>query len=268
MLKIKPGIMVSLSVRLNGGVHYTRVDIQRTADGSVTEWETKRVITNPVEHAAAVKARAKARSYITGVCAQTVFGLICPNEKSEQLKVAVASAREHVREFNVTSTDTQISISILPGTVAATEGEAIEAITNEARQLLGEMELALKAADVVEIRKAAARARQIGSILDGDAAEAVSLAIKEARKIARQVVRRVEKGGEDATEVLKEIGANGLSAIDTARFSLLGDIEEIDTGDDSLPSVNASRFSGLDLGDDIENAEPLPVVNEEVTDAV
>lgn len=257
-IKLKPGIMIALSTRLVGGVSYRRVDLERRPDGSLVRWETERTIDDVEEHNRAKKARGKARGLITGTCNHTVFGLLCNEADEARLDERIAEARALVAEHNALATSTRVDIAVLKGRIAASDEEAIAAITAEARVLLDDMERALKSADVKAIRDAASRARSVGAILDGEAAEAVSDAIKAARRIARQVVKRVEKGTEDAEKVLAEIGAEGTAAISTARFALLDEEDEGEdvSTDDALPGVDASRFSGLDLDDLTDPDDP------------
>lgn len=261
--KIRPGILVALSVRMSGGVTYRRKDIEKGVDengSSHAKWETERVILDAVEHELAVKVRGSVRYTVAKACANTGFGLLCPTADESVLDEAIAEARKEAIEFNAGARTTKIDMFVLKGRIAATDREAAAAITAEVGALLGEMEQALKGADVEAIRDAANKAKSIGLMLDGDAGDAVSDAIKAARKVARQVVKRVEKGAEDAETVIREVSPEAFAAVNAARFALLDTVSGEDSSEvasDVLPSVDAGRFTGLDFTND-DSDEVLP----------
>src|SRR5260221_4374072 len=90
---LRPGLLVSLKTSLDGNVKYRSVDIVAdhvTAEGERrAKWETERTIQDPAEYERAVKARSKARAIITGVCAPSSFGLLCPEFQRDKLTAAV-----------------------------------------------------------------------------------------------------------------------------------------------------------------------------------
>jgi len=86
---LRPGLLVALSTRVSGNVTYTRRDIETgrvVANGAVvSKWETERTVTNAEEADAASKARGKCRTLISSVCAQSEFGLLCPEDDAGKL---------------------------------------------------------------------------------------------------------------------------------------------------------------------------------------
>jgi len=96
---LRPGLLVALSTRVTGNVTYTRRDIDfgrvSPVNGAlISKWETERTVTNPEEADAASKARGKCRTLISSVCAQSEFGLLCPEDDAGKLDRAIAEARE------------------------------------------------------------------------------------------------------------------------------------------------------------------------------
>jgi len=95
---LRPGLLVALSTRVSGNVTYTRRDIETgrvVSNGAVvSKWETERTVTNAEEADAASKARGKCRTLISSVCAQSEFGLLCPEDDADKLDRAIAEARE------------------------------------------------------------------------------------------------------------------------------------------------------------------------------
>jgi hypothetical protein len=246
-VKIKPGLLVSLSVRSRGGVSYQKRDLTRTVEETTETkaWETTRVISDTEEHERATKVRGLARSTVAKVCTVSSFGLLCPEADEPALDAAMAEARRIVREFNETAQFTQIGVYVMKGRVASTDAEAAAAIAGEVRDLLTEMERACKAADVEAIREAASRAKGLGDVLEGPSAYAVSEAVKAARAIARTVVKRVEKEGKTAQEALFGIST---APIEIARFMFEEGPEVVIEGPE-LPAVDAQRFTGIEQED-------------------
>lgn len=240
---IRPGLLVSLKTSLHGNVFYRSVDIEpdhQDADGARrARWETERTVQNPAEHARATVARGKARSLISAVCALSEFGLLCPQNREEQLNKAIAEARKIADEFNGKSSVTHLRVNVIVGRVAADNLDAVRAINSEVRDLLTTMETGLKRLDVKAVREAANKARQLGSILSPDANDRVSKAINTARQAARDI----SKAGEGAViEIDKAI----LRTIRTSRTAFL-DLDQ----NDNVVQVPKGRGRVVDLPDDM-----------------
>lgn len=223
---LKPGLLVSLKTTVRGGVTYTRREIEpdhTTPEGArIAQWETRRDIPDAVDFEMATKARSKARSAVTAVCCASSFGLLCPVAEESKLDAAVAEARRIAGEHNKSATKTRVEVFVLVGRVADSDVEAARAIGAEIRELLEAMQAGIKAADPEAIREAANKARGLGSMLSADVAGQVSAAIVEARSAAREIVKRVQNGAEEAAQVVQDLSVRKIEA---ARFSFL-DLDE------------------------------------------
>lgn len=243
---IKPGLLVSLSIRVKGGVNYTRTELEaehRTDDGEQrARWETEKVITDAAEYERAEAARSAAGSLIRSACCKSAFGLLCPSENADKLAEAISKARAIADAHNASAALTRLEVYALVGRVAQDDAEAARAIAGEVRGLLDMMAQAIKVGDVEAIREAANKARSIGGMLSEDVAARVDGAISEARRVAREIVRRVEKGAETAADVVKGIK---LQAIDAARFAFL----DVDAGQ-AQPIAPTGRDVEVPAGDD------------------
>jgi hypothetical protein len=237
---LRPGILVALHTALRGGVTYDRIDLDSETNGdgeSVVRWETTRRIDDPEEHARATKVRSQAMSSIRRVCSPTAFGLLCPEDREEQLDAAITDARRLVSLFNAEARSSQVSVYVLKGRVAKTDEEAARAIAAEVESLLAEMQQGIRGADAKAIRDAANRARQVGAVLASEQATKVGMAVETARAAAKQIVKRIEKGAENASTVLAEL-SGATAAIETARIAFLDLDPVVDTGD-ALPATDA-----------------------------
>lgn len=216
---LRPGLLVGLKTSINGNVRYATKVLEHahvTAEGvQQSRWETEKVITDPKEDEASRVARSAARNKIASVCAQSAFGLLCPQSRERDLKAAVEEANKIVDEFNASARYTRVSIYVITGRVADDDAEAVRAINSEVRTLLERMEAGVRNLDAPEIRKAANAARSIGAMLSPAAVERVSTAIQAAREAAKAI----SKAGEQAAatvdmEAVKRISESRMAFLD------------------------------------------------------
>lgn len=195
---LRPGLMVSLKTSIQGNVNYRTLTLEGdhiTETGErKARWETERTVTDPVEHEAAIRARSLARSKIQCVCANSAFGLLCPESKAVELEQAVTEARRIVDAFNQTAGLTRLRFNLMTGRIMPDDVEAIRAINSEMSDLLASMAEGLSRLDVAQVRDAANKAKSVGAMLTPAAQEAVQAAIDVARKTARQIVATADEG--------------------------------------------------------------------------
>lgn len=238
---LRPGLLVSVKTALRGNVSYQKLTLEAehsTADGAeVASWQTERTIANPEEHKAAKEARAKAAYAVRRVCATSAFGLLCPESRAEDLSDAIGEARRIVDAFNLTAQLTNISVYVITGRIAADDVEALRAINSEVRDLMSAMAEGVANVDATAIREAAARARQLGSMLTPDAESRVREAIEAAREAARKIV----KAGEAAAQEVDTLAVRRLTEL---RTSFL-DLDEVETPIQA-PRAQVARAVDLD----------------------
>lgn len=258
---IRPGLLVSLKSTVKGGVTYQRTELEakKAADGQdVARWETERVIEDKDEHEAATKCRSQALSLIRKVCSTTTFGLLCPNDQEPALDAAVKAARQLVDNHNEQATHTQVAIFVLKGRVASDDAEAARAITSEIATLVQKMDAGIEKFDPKAIREAADRARELSNMLDDSKKTKIDAAIAQARKAARDIVKRVEKNGEATNIVIKDIQRG---QIEQARIAFLDMSGESAPLADATPVVEKQRFADLDVTED-DDKRPSTVVQD------
>lgn len=267
-ITIRPGHLVTLSTKIIGGRTYEREDLsdERTESGAeVEEWRTVKVTTDPEEYERAVQVRSRVRSLFKSAAVQTPFGLICPTEDIAALDAAQEQAAVLVREFNDTASTCEVHFTTLRGEIAESTREAIRAIREETAELLRSLDDASRAGEVRTIREIATRATQMGKLLAEESAgrDSLTQAVNAARRVARDIVRRVEKSGEEMAEVLEQ--AN-LSPISQARFLFMEHGEPDGDGDaDRRPHIilqgTATTVEMEDEGQDGEPAgDDLPML--------
>lgn len=273
---LRPGLLVSLKTSLEGNVSYRKKVIEGAhlieTGAQRAKWETVRMIADPVEHDRAVKTRAKVRNTITAVCNGTAFGLLCPETDSKKLELALLQARNLAKEFNDTAANSRINVYIMTGRVAPDDAEAIRAINSEVADLIKTMSEGLKTLDVKAVREAANKARAVGNMLTGSAAEKVNEAIAQARKAARRLV----KAGEAAAVA---VDGEVLQSLAEARTAFL-DVDtpvaevaapeaedrtlEIDLAPEIDPDSGFSPAEAMDYGTELARkaeAETMPALD-------
>ncbi|MDP7706821.1 hypothetical protein [Mycobacterium sp. TY815] len=258
---LRPGLLVSLRTSIAGGVKYQRVDLENQCideDGQErSRWETTRIVVDPDEHANAVKVRGKVRALVTGVCAQSDFGLLCPNSRQGDLRARIQEARALATQFNNQAATTRINVRVVAGTIAQDDVEAVRAISGELRDLMATMETGLANMDVKAVREAAKKAKSVGQMLSADA----KLRLDEAINAARAAATKVVKAGEQAAV---EIDQDTLATLKAARTSFLDlDLDDTDlgagAGDTETAAPAAPQARAMDLYSMWEDEpEPAP----------
>jgi hypothetical protein len=247
---LRPGLLVSLKTSVSGNAIYRRRDLENTTtdEGAArARWETERTIVDPVEHDTATKVRTKARVLITAVCANSNFGLLCPESASEELNAAIAGARTLIAEFNLTAKCTRIRLYVVAGRVAPNDVEAVRAINSELSEMLQDMENGVSNLDVKAIRESANRAKGIAEMLSTEARVQAEIAIDAARRAARAIVKA------DGTAV--QVDKRAVRAIAEARTIFL------DMDDATEIAAPAAQGVALDL--DVQRASDEYVADQQ-----
>ena len=159
MRTVRPGLFVQISTSIKGNVTYQRVDVvsgEKLPDGSEkSEWNTKKLVEDPVELDKATKIRGQARSLIEKLCTKTTIGLWCAPEQKNALNAARDAAEAMVAEFNRTARNTKLWISVIPTKMEADDTRALRDITREISRLVQQMDAGVKEFDAEKIREAA-----------------------------------------------------------------------------------------------------------------
>lgn len=198
---LRPGLLVSLKTSVTGGVSYQKevIEAEHITDEGVQKaaWQTQRTITDPEEHENAVKARSKARAKIRSVCADSAFGLLCPESDADKLEAAIAAAREIADGFNEVAKLTRVTVYVITGRIAPDDVEAVKAINSEVKDLLNAMSAGIENLDVKKVREAASRAKEVGAMLSADAQARVQIAVDAARAAAKKIVASGEQAAKE-----------------------------------------------------------------------
>lgn len=246
---LRPGLLVSLKTTVKGNVSYVKETIEgdtEIAPGKHrAKWETTRTIEDAAEHEEATKVRGKARWLISSVCSPTTFGLLCREDRADELEKAIAEARALAGKFNSMARITEVEVYVIAGRVASDDAEAIKAINSEMSDLMGAMADGIKTLDVAKVRDAANRAKSVGKMLSPGAADQVKVAVEAARAAARKIVATGE-------QAVQEIDLEAVRAITEARGAFLDLGDEVEV----LAPVESGRGIDLMPEDDVKIVAP------------
>ena len=217
--KIKPGLLVSVKTRQHGGVSYTKRDIEAprvTESGAqVSRWETDKFVYDPDETERAQQVANRARYLVTRHCVKTEMQqLLCPNDRRQELRDAVAEARALVAEFNQTASFTEIQIDVWVGEIVDNGVDAAQQIFASQQAFLNEMIDGLKEMDPKKVRAAINKSRDLGQMMSGQANEMLI----EATRVAETARQRIVAAGEKA---IVAIDLEAISKIGSVRNSFL-----------------------------------------------
>jgi hypothetical protein len=238
---LRPGLLVNVNTSIRGNVRYTKQTIEAEhiveTGAAKASWNTEKTVTDPGEHKRATEVRGKCRSLISACCANSAFGLLCPDNRADDLDKATREAEALVTAFNATAEVTRVQFYIMAGRVAADDVEAARKISGELRDLLDDMQQGVQNLDAEAIREAANKARSVGQILTPEAQAKLADGIAAARSAARVIVRAGESAAGEIDRMALERIAKARTAFD------LGDEAEV------AAPVAAGRSIDFESGD-------------------
>jgi hypothetical protein len=196
------------------------------------------------------------------VCAQSAFGLLCPEAKRDALDAAINEAREVVERFNESASVTRVAFNVLCGRIAPDDAEAIRAINAEMSDLMATMAEGMRNLDVKVIRDAANRARSVGQMLTPEMQEKVQAAIDIARKTARDAVKAAETGAQEIDRAaITKIMDSRTAFLDLDEQKTIGEVEHAGRAvdferEDDTPERAQARINEMFGRRTIETDEP------------
>jgi hypothetical protein len=232
-----------MSTEIKGGVQYAQQVIEApnlTLEGRLeSEWNTRKTVSDPDEHARAIKLRTKVRGLILSATAASAFGAyLAPEEDRDKVFEAITEGRRLVDEFNASASYSRIHFNTFVARVAQDDVTAVKNIAAELRSLMDDMKVGLRELDVKAVRDAANKATQMGRVLSPEASDRVQVAIKVARRAARQMA----KAGD---AVVKQIDRQAIRQVDRARTSFLDFVEESIEADSPEMSARSVELVGV-----------------------
>lgn len=231
---LRPGILVSLKTSVRGGVTYRKVDLESERDASgaeISRWDTTKIVYDPEEQKQANQTANRARYLVSRVCAESRHGLLCPEDKVDELEAAIAEAQDLCELFNAGAEHTRVEVNVVCGKIVADDMMATQALFRETEQFLEQMQAGLAELDVKKVREACKKALDVGQMLAPDANSAIAAAVNSARGAARKIVAAGE-------QVAIQIDESTLETIGAARNAFLDfDFKESEVEIEAAPAA-------------------------------
>lgn len=253
---LRPGYLVGLKTSISGNVKYLKTTIQPDELDvelgiHTSKWETERRIANAEEQEKATKLRSEIRTMIGRHCSTTAFGMLCPQEAKADLDQAMLDAQAKVADFNKAAQTTRIRVDALCGRIEPDDAKAVRAINNEVAELMETMKQGLQSLDVDKVRGAADRARDLGQMLSLEAQAKVTVAIEQARALAR----KIKAAGETAAVEIDRMTIARLTETRTAFLDLddQGEVQSPEAAGRALDLspenevISSPRMNGAEL---------------------
>lgn len=190
---IRPGYLISLKTTLVGNISYHKQILERehiVADGSEqAKWETMRVIGDRDEHNNGRKMQADARGKVTTVCTNTAFGLLCPEEKSDELIQAINEAKQIAEEFNRSARLSRMNVYVIVGKIAPERFDIVSAMAAETLELLATIQTGIRSRNADIIRPAANELRRLSDMFSENGRGKLQEAVDAGRSAARKIIK-------------------------------------------------------------------------------
>lgn len=254
---LRPSWLVSLHTSMEGGFSYERTLIEAEhidEDGAARErWDTLRIIENPEEHKLAKSARRRVRTIIASVCSESRFGLLCPEDRKDDLDAKLVEAQQVADDYNKDAKLTTLSVDVILGHVEQDDVRAVKAIKSELRGLIDDMQGGLKALDVKGAREAASKAKGLGQMLSSEVRAQVEEIVAETRKEASRFVKAGETAALKADfEVIAKIDAARTAFLDLDDAVVVATPDEVDARAIDLAPSNGAAASDATFDTKIE----------------
>lgn len=200
VLDLPPCLMLAVKVSRSGGQHYIRRGEEKLdpkKDGEQrTRYETEKVIDNQDEFKEATSLQSKAKYAAGKLGVHGPLGIVVPKRRQDDVEQYRNEWRQIFREFNSRSNTTRIRFSCMVFGVRGDNIQELQAVLDELRDGLADMEEAYRNADPGSIRDVVKRMNGFADILPERVATKVELAVKAAKKKAKTVAKaekRVER---------------------------------------------------------------------------
>jgi len=209
-MDLRPCLLVAVNVSRSGGQHYTREDEEKldaTKDGEVrTKWTTKKIIDNEEEFNEAASLQSRCKRDATKLGRHTPVGIVVAADKRDQVQQYRDEWRDIFRAFNNAVETVRVDFSCMVFRITGDNVQELEAVLDELRDGLEELERAYQSADPGTIRDIVKRMNGFADILPERVATKMELAVKAAKKRANAISKAETRMDRIRTKINKELG--------------------------------------------------------------
>lgn len=244
---IEPGYLVVGEICASGCASYriTNKDESIEANRLNASWHTDKTIADVAEHRS-VKGRRRLICRMLNRLGTRVsgFGYVVPQTKADLLNEILQDVNGVVRSYNSNARHTRLSCSLAVFEIRGSDDRVALALYRRATELLERINDSLINGRIGEMRKQIKMLRGLDSILPSESAVKVNRAIMDARKAAKDAIRRTK---DMPTEEANALTIKILSTVpvDAVRADLVEVTKEIEVrteGTSYLSPVNARQI--------------------------
>lgn len=244
---IEPGYLVVGEVCATGCASYRVTNKNELVSNNRIEssWHTDKTVRDVAEHRS-VKGRRRLICRMLNRLGTRVagFGYVVPADKSDTLNKVLQDVNDVVREYNGTAIHTCLSCSLAVFEIRGSDDRVALALYRRATELLERINDSLTNGRIGEMRKQIKMMRGLDSILPSESASKVNRVILEARKAAKEAIRKTKNM---STEEAEKTAIEILSAVpvDSVRADLIEVASQIEAGLEGtsyLSPVNARQI--------------------------
>jgi len=224
---LKNCFLVVFKCGVHGGLSYRHSDgkTERQGKREDSEWKTQKTVNDKEERNKGVSLAGRVKRAVERLGRANELGTIVPVDREAELEEMIEKCKRDVREFNATSTYTNLRFRALKFAISGENEVALGDMLSELRELLDALRDAVKAADVKGIRDVAKQLKGFDAVLPEDAADYLQRAVADAKKQAGLARKSLEERGMQLEDVQREMNA---STVDFARFAVMQPGEELE----------------------------------------
>jgi len=244
---IEPGYLVVGEICASGCASYriTERDEAINENRLSASWHTDKTIADVAEHRS-VKGRRRLICRMLNRLGTRVsgFGYIVPLTKADMLNGILQDVNGVVKSYNVNAQHTTLSCSLAVFEIKGSDDRVALALYRRATELLERINDSLINGRIGEMRKQIKMMRGLDSILPSESASKISKVIADARKAAKDAVRRTkDMPSEDAEKLtIKILSSVPVDAVRADLIEVATDIETKTEGTSYLSPINARQI--------------------------
>lgn len=244
---IEPGYLVVGEICATGCASYriTNKDESIEANRLNASWHTDKTIADVTEHRS-VKGRRRLICRMLNRLGTRVsgFGYIVPLTKADMLNEILQGVNEVVKTYNSGAVHTTLSCSLAVFEIRGSDDRVALALYRRATELLERINDSLVNGRIGEMRKQIKMMRGLDSILPSESASKISKVIADARRAAKEAVRRTKDMPSEEAEKLtiKLLSSVPVDAVRADLIEVATEIENKTDGTSYLSPVNARQI--------------------------
>ena len=242
---IRDSVVLVHKVSVKGGVSYTHFNHNsRLGLNERTireEWQTEKVVNDPVERKRAQSIRAKIVREALKLGNETPLGIVLPEENEQEANDWYSWAQEEARGYNSEAIYTQLFVHMDLFAVRSKNQRTMELLVEDLKSATRDLRRGLEMIEPADIKKAAKKLASFRDIVLPDVASSIEAAVRDAEFQAEQIKEVLKETAYDYEAAQNVVS---LSKVDVLRF-LEDGMDDLEAPEDGGPSVASGTYLEL-----------------------